>query len=157
MKSPSAIHNTQYAGQPIDFSGLRETYTRRLGTDVDFFAEYDNRVFIFGELKFRGAALPDGQAAALMRLVHALNRAGKVAVLLHLAHWTPAPHPVDAASAQVLAAFFRGQGQSAPGWHGVTAGCDMHLSDAILFFTREAGITPPVQYLPTTIGGNSHG
>lgn len=146
--SSAVVRSNTYISQVIDFSGLREPTNKRLGTDIDYFAEYDDLVYIIGEFKHGGANLPTGQALGFTRLVRALDAAGKVAVLLHLAHWTPAPQPVDAASAQVLAGFFRGPGDSAPRWHRALKS-DMHLSDAIIFFTREAGITPPVQYLGT--------
>jgi hypothetical protein len=55
-----------------DFSGLR--WGKITPTDIDGFIEFGDRLFVFVESKFNGAALPHGQRLALERLCDACHQ-----------------------------------------------------------------------------------
>ena len=88
------------AKQVVEFDGLRfGTWTP---TDVDGFMEIRDSVYIFFELKLRGATMPRGQEVALRRVVNALMDAGKQAILFVAVHDETDPRrPIKAADAEV--------------------------------------------------------
>lgn len=79
--------------QAKDFSNLK------LGgftpTDVDFAYDVRGDVFIFGELKAKGAPLPVGQRRLLMALLMLCLEAGKQCVVLVAEHDTAANENID--------------------------------------------------------------
>ena len=79
--------------QAKDFSNLK------LGgftpTDVDFAYDVRGDVFIFGELKAKGAPLPVGQRRLLMGLLMLCLEAGKKCVVLVAEHDTAANENID--------------------------------------------------------------
>lgn len=81
--------------QLIDFSGLR--FGNITPTDCDGLIEYHNKAFIFFEIKYRDAKVPEGQQKAFMRNVDALRLAGKAALFII------AEHEVDDSSADINA------------------------------------------------------
>ena len=61
-------------------------FERICPTDIDAFTEYHNRFFVIMEVKRGDAPLSYGQATALVRIVDALQDAGKDAVLYVCRH-----------------------------------------------------------------------
>lgn len=80
------IRNRQYAAQIRDYSGLR--YGNVTPTDIDGFVEFGDRVFVFIELKHKGAPLPHGQRLALARITDAIGETGRKSILLVAEHNT---------------------------------------------------------------------
>lgn len=74
------IHNRERGRQIIDYSGVR--YGRITPTDIDGFFEQHNDAFVFYEMKYGDAMLPQGQLKALVRLVNACWNAGMKAALI---------------------------------------------------------------------------
>ena len=98
------------ARQIIAFSGIK--YGNITPTDIDGFFEKEDKVFVFFELKHGDAKVPAGQKLALTRLVDALTKAGKKAVLFVASHNTADPYDdVIAKDAIVTAVYFNGM------WH----------------------------------------
>lgn len=96
------------ARQLIRFEGLR--YGNITPTDIDVFAEYHDRAFIFAEIKHRDAQMPRGQGLALTRLVDRLRRGGTEAVLLLCEHDVDdTGDDVYAADVTVNAVYYRGR------------------------------------------------
>lgn len=71
MSERGVIRNRQFAAQIRDFSGLR--FGNITPTDIDGFLEFGDRLFVFIEAKFGGAAVPRGQMLAIERLVDACH------------------------------------------------------------------------------------
>ena len=95
-----AIQFRQRRKQLIDFSGLR--FGNITPTDCDALIEYHGKAFFFIEFKLRNADVPFGQMLALKRLVDALERAGKYAVLIIAEHTVDNPvDDIDAATCTV--------------------------------------------------------
>lgn len=79
--------------QAKDFSNLKlDGFTP---TDVDFAYDLRGDVFIFGELKAKGAPLPVGQRRLLMALLMLCLDAGKQCVVLVAEHDTAADENID--------------------------------------------------------------
>lgn len=92
------IRNREWASQIKIFSGLR--FGKITPTDIDGFLDFDNRIFIFLEIK-RGAALPPyGQRLALERLCDTCEKAGKSSLVLIASH--NAVGDIDAANLPVV-------------------------------------------------------
>lgn len=100
------IYNLARYKQPVDFSGLQ--FERGITpTDIDGAVEFGGRLFIFFELKFRGAAMSKGQRLYYERLCGARVDEAKVAVIV-AHHCVPAEEQIDAASAIVSEYFWGG-------------------------------------------------
>lgn len=69
---PGVIRNRQYAGQVRDFSGLK--FGTITPTDVDLMIEYRGIGYVYGELKYKDARLPEGQRLAFQRLCDDLSK-----------------------------------------------------------------------------------
>lgn len=108
------FQNIHRAKQVIEFSDLR--YGNITPTDIDGFFERHNEVFVFFELKKRGAELPSGQKLALTRLVDNLRETGKKAVLFVAVHDVDdCDETVIAADAEVQGIYFNGAWHKAHG------------------------------------------
>ena len=92
-----------------DFSGLR--YGKITPTDIDGGVEFNDKVFVFIELKYRNAVIKTGQRLFLERLCDALEVAGKVAIVLMSRYQTTGDTIVDVAPLPV--SDFRMKGE----WH----------------------------------------
>lgn len=107
MQKRGKILYRERAQQINDFSGLvfgdRKTITP---TDIDGFIEYQNKCFVFIELKLSGASFPVGQNMAYTRLALALDKPATVIVASHTVNDTSMD--VDAANAIVEYVFFNG-------------------------------------------------
>ena len=102
------IQHRDRARQIIDFSSLR--FRKITPTDMDGLIEYRNKGFIFFEYKYQNAKMPDGQKLALERMVDAIQEGGKEAVLFLCSHNVEdTRQDVDAASALVVATYYRGK------------------------------------------------
>jgi hypothetical protein len=75
------IINREKAQHNKDFSGLQ--FERGITpTDIDMFVEFNDEIFIFGELKSKGKEGPGGQQKAFERLVDALGQVKKTILLI---------------------------------------------------------------------------
>ena len=96
-----SIQYRERAKQLIEFNNLQ--FKRHITpTNIDGFFEYDNKAFIFYELKLKDKDTPYGQRLALMRVVDAINATGRNAALFVCSHNVEDPkQDVDAAAAMV--------------------------------------------------------
>lgn len=79
------IQNRERARQIIAYNGLQ--FKRRITpTDIDGFFEYDDKVFVFYEMKYGKAQPPKGQLLALKRIVEAITESGRKAALFICSH-----------------------------------------------------------------------
>lgn len=78
------IRRDEFASILRDFSGLR--YGKITPTDIDFFIDFGNRIFIIGELKYGDVQLPIGQRLALERLSDACSEVIEVVYVLVARH-----------------------------------------------------------------------
>lgn len=67
MAENSAIHSPHLAAQLFDFKGLRYA-DGIMPTDIDVAVEFRGGLFVFGEGKLPGVAVPDGQRMFLQRM-----------------------------------------------------------------------------------------
>lgn len=99
------IRNRGWAKQLRDFSGLR--FGSITPTDIDGYLEFNDRLFIWIELKFAGAPLWRGQRLALARMcdvIHGTKNARgerRIAAILVVEHMAPPDQDVDVAQANV--------------------------------------------------------
>lgn len=92
------IHHREQATRIKDYSGLR--FGKITPTDIDGFMDFDNRVFIFLELKKRYSLPPCGQRLALERLCDACEKSGKNSLVLIASYDTVGD--IDAANLPVI-------------------------------------------------------
>jgi hypothetical protein len=100
-----AIYNRQYASQIRDYTGLQ--YGNITPTDIDGFVEFHDRLFVFIELKHKGAQMPRGQRVALERLSDAVDETGRTSLLLVGEHDTKGD--IEAAECIVIAYRYHGK------------------------------------------------
>lgn len=74
------IRNRKIAKQLRDFSGLR--WGNITPTDIDGFFEIANKIFIFIEVKYKTARMPQGQRTAFERLVDVVNEKKKAILVI---------------------------------------------------------------------------
>ena len=100
MNRRGVISYRERAQQILDFSGLRfgDTWTP---TDCDLFFEIRDRLYIFGELKYKTAPLPRGQELALTRLADTIAQTGRHAMFFIARHDVPVYEDVDVSAAIV--------------------------------------------------------
>ena len=99
------------AGQIVEFVGMQ--FGNSTPTDIDGFIEKSNKAFVFFELKYKDAEIPQGQKLALMRVVDNLQIAGKQAVLFIARHEVEDPsEKVMAADAKVTDIYYRARWRS---------------------------------------------
>jgi hypothetical protein len=90
------IRNAEYLKQAIDPTGM--TWGNISGCDIDYFYDFNDKVFIFIELKYKDAEMKTGQRLALERLCDACQRSGRETILLlarhdsHLSEEIPLEH-----------------------------------------------------------------
>lgn len=85
------FRNQKRGKQLIDFAGLKYS-GNRYGTDVDCLLEFQDKLFIFVEIKGKGATMPVGQRLALDRITDRLASTGVTACTLLAEHNTPDPN-----------------------------------------------------------------
>lgn len=119
------IQNRARARQIIDFSGIR--YGNITPTDIDGFFERGNMAFVFYEMKYGDADMPNGQRIALERLVDAMRAANKKAVLFLCRHDVDDVNAdVDAENTTVDKIYFNGE------WHDGEKKTLKQYSDAFM-------------------------
>lgn len=93
--------------QMCDFRHMR--YARGITpTDIDFFLEFDNDVFVLGELKHKNSELPKGQRTALVNLADCVTPPKRV-LLVVAKHQAETNEDIDVANAVVSEYRSRGQ------------------------------------------------
>ena len=102
------INNRDRARQINDFSGL--VFGKITPTDIDGLIEYQNKAYIFFEVKHGETELPLGQRIALERLVGDMVRAKKKAIALIAQHDVCDPEvSIDVAGCAVRSYFWYGE------------------------------------------------
>ena len=94
------IIHRERAKQLRDFRGLR--FRNITPTDIDGLIEYQNKAYIFIEVKCVGVELPYGQKLALERLCDDLQKT-KPTIIIVCQHNTPSETDIDVAIAGVVA------------------------------------------------------
>jgi glycerophosphoryl diester phosphodiesterase len=92
------IHHREQATRIKDYSGLR--YGKITPTDIDGFLDFNDKIFVFIELKKGDSLPPYGQRLALERLCDACEKAGKSSLVLIASH--DAAGDIDAANLPVV-------------------------------------------------------
>jgi len=97
-----AIKYRKRMEQVKDFTNLQlNGYTP---TDIDFAYDVKGQLFIFGELKFKGVPMPEGQRRFLKAIYEGLTAAGKKVVIIVAEHEAPTDQDIDAGNAIVVGA-----------------------------------------------------
>lgn len=89
------IENRERAKQLRDYTGLR--WGNITPTDVDGLVEFDDKLFVFIEIKLNSTPLKKGQRVALARSCDAIAKTGRMAVVLIVEHNTPIGTDIDVA------------------------------------------------------------
>lgn len=84
MNTRGIIQNVARAQQINDFSGL--CIGKITPTDIDGVIEYQDKAYVFIEMKYQNKELPFGQKLALERLVNDTAKAGKTSIVLVIEH-----------------------------------------------------------------------
>lgn len=104
------IRNREWAKQLRDFSGLR--FGNITPTDIDGFADFGNRVFIFIEAKYGNTKCEGGQRLAFERLCDGCQKAGVQTYFLIVEHYVENPrNDIDVANCIVREFRYKGE------WH----------------------------------------
>ncbi len=85
MNQRGKIINREYALRINDFTGLR--YGSITPTDIDGFVEFQDKLYIIFEGKYKNSEMPYGQRLALERLCDSIGKGGKPCFLI-LASYT---------------------------------------------------------------------
>ena len=108
------INNRDKAKQLLSFDGMQYGLCRP--TDVDISMDFQQKCFVFVELKTLGAPLTMGQKIHLQGLVDAIVAGGRKAYAILAHHSTPdCDHDVHCATAEVFSVYTGGRG----GWDKV--------------------------------------
>ena len=108
-----AIKWAERMGQLKDFSNLKiNGFTP---TDVDFAYDIGGEVFLFGELKAKGAPTPVGQRRLLMALFNLCLSSGKDCLVIIAEHDTVANEPIDVGNCVVIQSDHIDEGNYASG------------------------------------------
>ena len=99
------IRNRRYAQQIRDFSGLR--FGTITPTDIDAFIDFQDKTFVYIEIKHGTAPLPQGQRLALERLCDSSQKAGKHSLVIIATHDTE--HDIDVGGSYVTEYRYKGQ------------------------------------------------
>lgn len=99
------IRNKEYMSQIVDFNGM--VYGRCSPTDIDLSMDFQKKVFIFVELKFKGTGLTTGQKIHMMGLVEAIEDGGRRAYAILAEHDTPVGESIIAAEALPIMVYSR--------------------------------------------------
>lgn len=125
-----AIKWPERMAQNKDFSNL--VLNGFTPTDVDFAYDVRGDVFIFGELKAKGAPLPEGQRRLLMALLILCLEANKRCVFLVAEHDTDAGQSIDVGNLYVTQSEHTENGRIVSGHYvgmKVNDACQGFLSD----------------------------
>ena len=128
MSDRGKIRHREYSTQVNDFSGL--LFGKITPTDIDLFVEFGDKLYIFGEVKYQGADMPQGQALALARLCDICHNSGRTSALLIISHNSGGD--VDVSSAIVTKYRFQKE------WH--IPARETTVRQAIEILRREAGL-----------------
>jgi hypothetical protein len=90
------LRNPEFRYQEIDYSGLR--IGKCTPSDIDFMMEFNNKLFIAGELKYGTAQMQYGQETLLTRMADG-HKIPFFILLVH--HTTPATEAIDAGNCKV--------------------------------------------------------
>lgn len=101
------IRNELFAKQLRDFSGLQFP-NKITPTDIDLFVEFNNRIFVIGEIKYSDTKLYYGQKLALERLSDCIGESKSV-VLFIATHNTKPEDIIPVADCPVKEYRFRKQ------------------------------------------------
>lgn len=103
------LNNPQRASQQVIFDGLNKG--SMYPTDVDGAIDYDGLIFVFFELKHKGARVPVGQRRFFENVVNVLREGGGKAYAIICDHETDVNNPIYAANS-VPRSYYDGYG-----WH----------------------------------------
>lgn len=95
----TAIRNADYMAQIKDFSGL--WFGSILPTDIDAFMDFQDRLFVFVELKHGDAVMARGQELALERLCDACTTSTRESCLIIGRHQAGLGEQIDVSEAIV--------------------------------------------------------
>ena len=101
MHERGVIVHRERSQQIRSFKNLQ--YGTITPTDIDGFIDYHDKVFIYFELKYRDAEIPDGQRLALERVADAAKESGRIGLSIIATHdVTDVNDDIDAASGIVV-------------------------------------------------------
>lgn len=94
------IRNKARAGQFNDFRGLR--WGKITPTDTDGFLDFQDKLFVWIEVKCRGAAMSEGQRKSLERRCDACQKDKRASYVLVATHNCPVDEDINVAVLSVL-------------------------------------------------------
>lgn len=113
-KNRGVIQYKDRARQLINFENLR--IGKITPTDTDGEIEYHDKAWIFIEIKYKSANVPQGQKIAFERKVNDVTRGGKKAVLFVASHYVDNPmNDIDAGACIVREIYYNNRWWSADG------------------------------------------
>ncbi len=87
MDNRGFIRNLEAFKQAIDPTGM--IWCNITGCDIDYFYDFQNKVFVFIELKYMDAEMKLGQRLALERLCDSCQDGGRESILIVARHCEP--------------------------------------------------------------------
>lgn len=84
MAERGEIRNKRFATEIFTFKKLR--WNNITPSNIDFAVEFSNKLFVFGEGKYKDSDLPRGQAICLERICDAINDGGNKSLFIHYTH-----------------------------------------------------------------------
>lgn len=105
MVERGKIAHRNRAAQIRDFSGLR--WGNITPTDIDLIVDFQDKLWVIGELKHTDAPLPYGQQLALERLARDLHTVGKPVLCVVAEHSTEIGNDVIAADSIVRTYYWK--------------------------------------------------
>ena len=91
--SRGEIRDHEQASQIMGFWNLR--YGNITPTNIDAFLEFENKLIVIVEAKYRGLELPFGQMLAFARLCDACQSGGVESFVIHAGHDSQTPRNKD--------------------------------------------------------------
>jgi len=106
MDNRGFIRNQEAFKQAIDPTGM--LWGKISGCDIDYFYDFQDKVFVFIELKYGNAEMKRGQRMALERLCDACQNAGKETILIIARHNEPIQNLIPLESVSVAEYRYKG-------------------------------------------------
>lgn len=131
--------------QPINFGGI--SYGNITPTDIDWFIEYRDSVYVFGEFKYRKDEMPKGQKIALERIADNFHSLGKHVMLVFGVHdvrdWNDT---VYMATTEAEGVYYEGK------WHDPRGRSVKEVVDDYFEYMEGRGIATPLRERRAAMG-----
>ncbi len=99
------IRNREIIRQTINFTGLK--YGSITPTNIDLAIDFDGRVAVFTEYKYKNSRMPYGQKRALITFADGLQKSGIETIIIHASHSNLINEDIDGANAIVKKIYYK--------------------------------------------------